>query len=94
MLSRKYLIPLKELLTSCTCGEGKADVSLKRRPALHHEAYGCPERRPLPQALPGITPSLFSYVCLISTPLLYLETDTEADGEAGRLVVPGGVSPK
>ena len=29
MLSRKYLIPLKELLTSCTCGEGKADVSLK-----------------------------------------------------------------
>ena len=32
--------------------------------------------------------------CLFSTPLLYLRTDTEADGERGRLAVPGGVSPK
>lgn len=77
MLSRKYLIPLKELLTSCTCGEGKAGVSLKMRPAYSiMKTMGGPgEEGPCP--VPGITPLyFFSYIFLLSTPLLYLETDT------------------
>lgn len=28
MLSRRYLMPLKELFTSCTCGRGQAAVSV------------------------------------------------------------------
>ena len=68
MLSRKYLIPLKELLTSCTCGEGKAGVSLTMRPALYHEDYGWPgEEGPCPRSSLGLLPYFFSYIL----PLFY-----------------------
>lgn len=51
------------------------------------------EEGPCPRSSLGLLPYFFSYIFLLSTPLLYLETDTEADGEGGRLVVPAVCPP-
>lgn len=70
MLSRKYLIPLKELLTSCTCGEGKAGVSLKMRPAhsIMKTMGGPGEEGPCPRSSLGLLPYFFSYIFLLFYP--------------------------